>query len=709
MATNERDLRAPEVLGQLLDHVPIGVVALDAALRVRGWNAHAGQLLARSELDSLGELFCDLLPALDAGLLLRLASNPQARAVVQSNGQELEVSAAPLVGQGGLTETLVVLQDVTARTHAERQREEVVRRLGFLSEASRLLSLELEVTPALERLARHCVSMQADLCLIELVEAEGPVLVALAASHPLLQPALATLREAPPGRLAAEPPLGKSAVLRFEISDQELRQLHGERVGQSLFQGGFRSSITAPLIARGAFLGTLTLIRNKPYDDDDLPLAEEIGRRASVATDNARLFKAEQAARAAAEDSARRTLQLQAVTVGLAGAMLKEQVAQVVLNEGLLAMGAHGCSVALLDEEKQELNILAQVGYRSEDVARSIGKVPLSTQVPIAYAVRERKVVLLGSREEWEARFPVQPIAAAQHQAWAVLPLVLDDRVLGCLGLSYLTPRKFGAPERDFLESLASQCAQALQRAELFLREREARADAEEAVRAREEFISIASHELRTPLTPLMLHLDSLKRVVLGGPLEKRVETARLQTERLAHLVENLLDVARINAGKLHLDREEVELSALVRGVVDRFGPQLERAGCAITVRATAVTGTWDRLRVEQVVSNLLGNAIKYGAGLPIAVTVSQQGDQARLSVKDAGIGIASDALERIFARFERAVSAREYGGLGLGLYITRQIVDALGGTVRAESAPGQGSEFTVELPLSAAAKAEIT
>jgi len=109
------------VLGQLLDHVPIGVVALDAGLRVTAWNAHAGRLLARSEAESLGEPFCDLLPTLDPGLLLRLAASPQARAVVESGGQELEVSAVPLLPSGGIAEMLVLLQDVSARTHAERQ------------------------------------------------------------------------------------------------------------------------------------------------------------------------------------------------------------------------------------------------------------------------------------------------------------------------------------------------------------------------------------------------------------------------------------------------------------------------------------------------------------------------------------------------------------------------------------------------------------
>jgi signal transduction histidine kinase len=171
---------------------------------------------------------------------------------------------------------------------------------------------------------------------------------------------------------------------------------------------------------------------------------------------------------------------------------------------------------------------------------------------------------------------------------------------------------------------------------------------------------------------------------------------------RLSQLMDELLDVSRISSGRFSLHVEPVDLGALVRETAARFEPEVLRLGGRLEVEAPErVEGRWDRQRLEQVVTNLLSNALKYGDGKPVQVRVAKVGTSARLVVRDEGIGIARDALRRIFGKFERAVSERHYGGLGLGLYITRQIVDALGGTIQVESEQGQGATFIVELPLS--------
>ncbi len=232
--------------------------------------------------------------------------------------------------------------------------------------------------------------------------------------------------------------------------------------------------------------------------------------------------------------------------------------------------------------------------------------------------------------------------------------------------------------------------------------------EAEEAVRLRDEFLSIASHELKTPLTPMSLKLQSLARGLesedaspLATRLAKDVAVMRRQVKRLSDLVNELLDVSRITTGQMKLQVEELDLSALVREVASRLEPEAERAGCSLRFEAgTPVVGLWDALRLEQVLSNLISNAIKYGPGKPIQLSVGRNGNRARLSVRDGGIGIAQEAQHRIFQRFERAVSERHYGGLGLGLYVTQQIVQAMGGTVTVESQPGLGATFHVELPL---------
>jgi signal transduction histidine kinase len=237
-------------------------------------------------------------------------------------------------------------------------------------------------------------------------------------------------------------------------------------------------------------------------------------------------------------------------------------------------------------------------------------------------------------------------------------------------------------------------------------------AQLQEAVRARDEFLSVASHELKTPLTALTLQVEALERHLYQGRLAflspeeagKLLDRVRRQTGRLNRLIEALLDLSRIATGRLQLERTSVDLAELTRELLERYQPELSRTGCpAVLVAEDAgVRGSWDRLRLEQVITNLLTNAMKFGAGHPIEVSVRRVGAQGELRVRDRGIGINPESQARIFERFERAVSAREFGGMGLGLFISRQIVQEHGGTIRVESVPGEGATFVVELPLEA-------
>jgi signal transduction histidine kinase len=240
----------------------------------------------------------------------------------------------------------------------------------------------------------------------------------------------------------------------------------------------------------------------------------------------------------------------------------------------------------------------------------------------------------------------------------------------------------------------------------------------EESIRARDDFLCIASHELKTPLAALLLQVQALERIALRGDsappgsasdrFAASCAIAARQVRRLDGLVDDLLDVSRILQDRLVLDHEPVELRGLVHEVAARLAPEASRAGCPVLLRAEVeVAGRWDRRRLDQVLCHLLSNALKYGPNKPVVIALDAAPGSARLSVADHGIGIAPEQQARIFERFERAVPARHYGGFGLGLWTVRAIVEALGGQITVTSVAGEGSTFTVELPVAPAGAEE--
>jgi signal transduction histidine kinase len=290
-----------------------------------------------------------------------------------------------------------------------------------------------------------------------------------------------------------------------------------------------------------------------------------------------------------------------------------------------------------------------------------------------------------------------------------IVPLHARDRTFGALSLFCCRgghPRahqRYGQEEQVLAEDLARRAALAVDNARLYR-------EAQRSVQLRDEFLSVASHELKTPLTPLSLKLSALSRELprsgaengRAQALRRHVEVARRQVQKLNTLISALFDISRIAQGRLTLELAETDLREVVDEVAAWFAPEAARVDSELRVDGDAhVPGRWDRLRLEQVITNLISNAIRYGAGRPIHARVELDGGLARLVVRDEGIGISLEAQERIFGKFERAVSDRHYGGLGLGLYITRSIVEALGGSIRVASRPDKGATFTVELPRS--------
>lgn len=352
-----------------------------------------------------------------------------------------------------------------------------------------------------------------------------------------------------------------------------------------------------------------------------------------------------------------------------------------------------------------------------ENALQAVARVAVPT-VGVACAVDlidegggRRRVVSLAADE---ARKPVDDLAPGVLSGHSLIytdgrgscmavPISAHETLLGALTFAGAEGRRYGRENLELAEELARRMALAIENARLYRK-------GQEVLKLRDEFLSIAAHEIRGPITSLHLAVQALRQGEDKPELTaKMLDIIERENRRLVRLVNELLDVSRIRAGHFPFVFEEVDLAELTHEVAGRLAPDLARTGSALSIHAEQpVVGRWDRSRLDQVVTNLLSNAMKFGKGRPIEITVSTMsnvgGPLAHLVVRDQGIGIAREIQEKIFRPFEQMrPAARNYGGLGLGLYIVRTIVDGLGGAVTVASEPDRGASFIVDLPMAAA------
>ena len=377
---------------------------------------------------------------------------------------------------------------------------------------------------------------------------------------------------------------------------------------------------------------------------------------------------------------------------------------------------AHGCAVYLLDGahairevavahvDAEKIRFAAELRERhppDRDAPRGVAHVVRTGDSELVPYVSD-DMLAASARDDEHLRL----MRSLGIRSWLCVPLRAGARVIGAIAfVRDGGDERFDASDVALAEELGRRAAIAVENGRLY-------ALAQEAVRKRDDFLAVASHELKTPLTSMDLYVSGLLRAVqreqsqevLAATLERGLRKIDAQVGRLKELVEQLLDVSRMTAARLPLYIEDVDLVEVVRDVVSRLEEESRRQGAPVSLALPdRLVGRWDRSRLDQVVTNLVVNALKYGRGEPVEVTLRRDGAAAILAVKDHGIGIEASEHERIFGRFERAVSVRNFGGLGLGLWIVHEIVQGHRGRVRVESAPGEGSLFVVELPLRAA------
>ncbi|HEU4325053.1 MAG TPA: GAF domain-containing protein [Roseiflexaceae bacterium] len=516
-------------------------------------------------------------------------------------------------------------------------------------------------------------------------------------------------------------PIHQSTLFADAVRQGELLLLESPAQRDAWYPGSLqtiaddRAWAVMPLLSEGRAFGGIGLSFGQPqrFSEEDVRFMRTLAQQCAQALERARLYVAERAARAVAERAAHRTARLQQVTAALSEALTPALVAEVVVRQGLAAVGAYAGALITHQPGASFFETLISIGY-PPSIMNLWQPLPLDAPAPIADAARSGAAVWIPSPEVYAQRYPLLAQMGSQlSAALAALPLIVNGRTIGALGLSFREPRSFPFEEQSYMQALAQQCAQALERARLYDEAQHARAEAEAALGVRDIFFSVAAHELKTPLTSLLGQAQLFQRRALReGSLSERdsrsLDVVIDQALRLGRMVSALLDISRLEHGQLSIERLPLDLGALARRVVDESEPTLDRHHLVFESVGAPLLVDGDALRLEQVVQNLVGNAVKYSPlGGTVLVRVARAGDQVLLSVADQGIGIPADALPKLFTRFYRAANTAtmQISGLGIGLYVVREIVALHGGDVLVESAEGQGSTVTVCLPALNAAR----
>jgi signal transduction histidine kinase len=676
-------------------------------------------------------------------------------------------------------------QPETELQHAETELrdlpgcKQVEEKQQFLVQASAILSSSLDYEVTLRNLSRLIVPTIADWCVIDIISLPldvPPVAQRVAVAHadPTKQALMEQLRQYPlnlqhSGSVIEIIRTGRS-FLSPEVLPEQLEAAAQDATHLELLQAlNPRSGLGVPLMARGQVLGVMylaTSTSNRRYRVSDLVFAEELAHRAAIAVDNARLYQEARRLQQVAEHAAVRTSRLQALTAALSESATLVQVADVTAQHSLSALGAAIVGIALLRAGGTNLDMIriAEKAQASEfyphldcdaELVTEIAEIhagqtfSIETPLLITDAIRTKQLQAGFSFArhcgELQQAEPSPETTAetllAEKYRWVAVPLLVKARAIGGIVLAFDSPQTFNQEDRSFIQALALQCAQAIERARLYEAEQRAREAAETANRLKDEFLTMLSHELRSPLNPILgwvklLQTRSLKAETMQYALTTIERNAKLQ----AQLIEDLLDVSRILCGRLTLNFRLVQLNATIRAALESV--QLAAANKSIQIYtsiAPSLPPVWgDANRLQQVIANLLSNAIKFtpvggwinvqlkqvdrnsveeqisrrivaSPSSPFPPTLPRQGSRtpsfhyAQITVSDTGQGITPEFLPYVFESFRQAdaTTTRKFGGLGLGLAIVQQIVKLHGGYVVAESAgEEQGATFTIWLPL---------
>lgn len=697
----------------ILDSIAHPFVVHDAEWRFRFINDSAAEVFRQSPRASnappigqvLWELYPDIVGTTFEREMRRAATQRQPvmfEAFYPGRGEWSALSCFPLADGGLATQWI----DITERKRAEETEH-------YLARASDVLGSSLDYETTLERLAQIVVPELADWCAVHIVEDGTPRQLAVAHVDPAKVKWARDINQRYPSR--ADSPSGVPNVvktgrpeLHSDVTDEMLvaGAIDAEHLAL-MRQAGLRSALVVPLLASEHAVGALTLISTESgrrFTDRDLPLAMELGRRAAVAVEHARLHRQAVSARSAAE-------RLQRLTSALAEARTEDDVARIVvlsLRETIQPMAVAMFRVEYGDDGRADVVMMDESGV--EPPSRALyTRVPLDGDSPVADAVRKRENVFLDDAAAFHERFPAWPkdARAPGSEAWVAVPLIASSgKPLGAFALGFGEARTFDSDTRGYVAAIGHQATQAFERVRLLAAEHSAREAAEEANRAKTQFLATMSHELRTPLNAISGYAELLS-LGLRGPTtpEQQEDLGRIMRSQrhLLSVINDILNFARLEAGHVEYRVTDVRASELIGDLESLIRPQLVAKqlefSCA-QVRDDVVVRA-DAEKVRQVLLNLLANAVKFTtAGGHVHVMCDYDESRVYLRVTDTGIGIPVDRRGAIFEPFVQLhrTLAQPAEGTGLGLAISRDLARGMGGELTVDSQAGHGSTFTLAL-----------
>jgi signal transduction histidine kinase/PAS domain-containing protein len=408
------------------------------------------------------------------------------------------------------------------------------------------------------------------------------------------------------------------------------------------------------------------------------------------------------------QEAADRTATLLKTTAGLAGTVTLDRLANVILTDGSAALNARAGIVGIIREGTEEVEIIASAGYE-DGLVEPFKKFPVTAHYPLADAIRTGKPLILRNAGQRGVMYPElsQFSERVGEGAAAAIPLIVNDRVIGGIGFHFDPGVSLETDDVEFMNALAQQFAQAAERAQLYEAEQRARMEAEEANRAKTEFLTMMSHELRTPLNAIGGYADLILAGIRGPVTDDQItdlERIKRSQRHLLSLINDVLNFAKLQAGTVAVKNSEINLATLVAGAEVLVTPQLLEKHLDYRFVSAApenCVAMGDPEKVEQIILNLLSNAIKFTeAGDMIEVSVDCEDDWVVARVRDTGSGIQPDKVDAVFEPFVQLNRTRTSGngGTGLGLSISRDLARLMSGDLGLVSVPGVGSTFSLRL-----------